>query len=102
MYSFEDPYSILERRHLAIYVLHSAIMGCKFHDLLMRHENTENWHPTEITRYMICYWFLFPYFCCFAMIALQLINGLFLHLRVTKDADNAAVFILVITSCFYN
>ena len=48
-------YSVLKRRHLAtcctarLWV--ENFVGGKFRDLLMSHENNENWHPTKITRY---------------------------------------------------
>ena len=56
-YSYEEPYSVLERRHLAtcctarLWV--ENFVGGKFRDLSMSHENNENWHPTKITRYTV-------------------------------------------------
>ena len=53
MYSYEEPYSVLKRRHLAsvctarLWV--ENFVGGKFRDLSMSHENNENWHPTKIT-----------------------------------------------------
>ena len=58
VHSYEEPYSVLKRRHLAtcctarLWV--ANFVGGKFRDLSMSHENNENWHPTKITRYTVC------------------------------------------------
>ena len=63
-YSYDEPYSVLERRHLRAahrnYVSYGLkilwvenFVGGKFHDLLVSHENNENWYPIKITRYKV-------------------------------------------------
>ena len=56
-YSYEEPYSVLKRRHLATCCTARLrvenFVGGNFRDLSMSHENNEIWHPTKITRYTV-------------------------------------------------